>query len=486
MTVKEIEERSGISRANIRYYETEGLLHPRRRENGYRDYSEADVLALQRIKLLRGLGLSLEMIRNVGEGKVSLYRVLGEQIKVLNGMQEETARAEDICRKMQQDMVTFDSLQPDKYEVIRGKQEKPSQIYPETADVEPYIGPWRRYFARMLDLGLIRAAGMTIFSVFLHINVAEFSFLEMILWEIAEVIVMIVVEPFVLHVFGTTPGKALFGLYLEEEDGRKPSVSSAGCWTRGAAVRGMGLGIPILGLILQIVSFLRSCREEELSWQYLVYRQKNSKKLQKVKWTFRYICVAALLSLAYILNCRYVLMPPNRGELTVHEFAENYNRLHKTYGMEDEWYLTENGQLKQNRDSAAGEIVFNMEDELSGRQEYEISYEMDGEQIQSITVTETGRNVFMTQLYSDRMFLMMMSFAGAENDMGIFYNRNKLAEQLEQGIIGGQTKIILGNTDFSYKLVLKKMERQGTMLFVSGDTQDAEYTITYTMQKNSL
>ena len=39
MTSKEMEARSGVLRANIRYYEAEGLLCPRREKNGYRDYS---------------------------------------------------------------------------------------------------------------------------------------------------------------------------------------------------------------------------------------------------------------------------------------------------------------------------------------------------------------------------------------------------------------------------------------------------------------
>ena len=43
MTIKELEERTGMTRANIRYYETEGFLSPERRENGYRDYSEEDL-----------------------------------------------------------------------------------------------------------------------------------------------------------------------------------------------------------------------------------------------------------------------------------------------------------------------------------------------------------------------------------------------------------------------------------------------------------
>ena len=60
MTSKEMEARSGVPRANIRYYEAEGLLAPARSGNGYRDYSEADVETLKQVKLFRKLDLPLE------------------------------------------------------------------------------------------------------------------------------------------------------------------------------------------------------------------------------------------------------------------------------------------------------------------------------------------------------------------------------------------------------------------------------------------
>ena len=47
MTSKEMEARSGVPRANIRYYEVEGLLHPERLKNGYRSYSEEDLRTLE-------------------------------------------------------------------------------------------------------------------------------------------------------------------------------------------------------------------------------------------------------------------------------------------------------------------------------------------------------------------------------------------------------------------------------------------------------
>ena len=41
MTIKEVEQRTGLPRSVVRFYEKEGLIAPRRgRENGYRDYQE--------------------------------------------------------------------------------------------------------------------------------------------------------------------------------------------------------------------------------------------------------------------------------------------------------------------------------------------------------------------------------------------------------------------------------------------------------------
>ena len=59
MNIAEAERRTGLSRANIRFYEKEGLLTPTRGANGYRDYTEDDVQTLRKIMLLRRLRLSV-------------------------------------------------------------------------------------------------------------------------------------------------------------------------------------------------------------------------------------------------------------------------------------------------------------------------------------------------------------------------------------------------------------------------------------------
>ena len=55
MNIREVEDLTGLVRANIRYYEDEGFFTPQRERNGYRNYSDEDIEVLKRIKLLRML-----------------------------------------------------------------------------------------------------------------------------------------------------------------------------------------------------------------------------------------------------------------------------------------------------------------------------------------------------------------------------------------------------------------------------------------------
>lgn len=57
---------SGVSAANIRYYEKEGLVAPQARaDNSYRLYSDADVHRLRFIRLCRAMDMSLDEVRTL-------------------------------------------------------------------------------------------------------------------------------------------------------------------------------------------------------------------------------------------------------------------------------------------------------------------------------------------------------------------------------------------------------------------------------------
>ena len=64
--IGEASRRSGVSSANMRYYEKEGLLSPGVREdNSYRLYSEADVHRLRFIRLCRAMDMSMGEVRTL-------------------------------------------------------------------------------------------------------------------------------------------------------------------------------------------------------------------------------------------------------------------------------------------------------------------------------------------------------------------------------------------------------------------------------------
>ncbi len=64
LRIGEAAAQSGVSAANIRFYEKEGLLAPQTRgENSYRLYSEADVHQLRFIRMCRAMDMSLGEVR---------------------------------------------------------------------------------------------------------------------------------------------------------------------------------------------------------------------------------------------------------------------------------------------------------------------------------------------------------------------------------------------------------------------------------------
>ena len=63
MLRSEIQNKTGLTRKAIEYYEDKGLINPHRLENGYKDYTEKDLDILVKVSILRKLGVSLSEIK---------------------------------------------------------------------------------------------------------------------------------------------------------------------------------------------------------------------------------------------------------------------------------------------------------------------------------------------------------------------------------------------------------------------------------------
>jgi len=117
MTIKEVEERSGVTRANVRFYEKEGLLITKRNTiNGYREYSEDNINTLKKIIFLRNLDVTIEDIRNVQMNKITMEELLSDYSVILKEKAKSYEESRLTCLEMiKNSEFHYSELEVDKY-----------------------------------------------------------------------------------------------------------------------------------------------------------------------------------------------------------------------------------------------------------------------------------------------------------------------------------------------------------------------------------
>ena len=131
MTIKDVEKKLNISRANIRFYEKEGLLKPKRNnDNEYRDYSDDDINRLEKILLFRKCNVSIENIRLIFNGEKSIDEVFKEQVLVIENEVKQLEGAKVLCEKLAQEKSSVDKIDTDKYfNMMKNEEDKGNRFY---------------------------------------------------------------------------------------------------------------------------------------------------------------------------------------------------------------------------------------------------------------------------------------------------------------------------------------------------------------------
>ena len=372
MTIQEVELRTGLSRATVRYYEREGLLCPQRLENGYRDYSEENITTLLRIKLLRELGVTLEDIRALQRGEAELPETLNLRIQALSRERDAAASALATCQAIREAGTTYNTL-----DALHYLSRIPA--VPAPLDVpEATACPWRRYFARMLDLSLYTALTIAVLALVFHVNLAKLSRLTQYLITFLELGVMLVLEPVFLRFLGTTPGKAIFGIRVEYASGGHLSYGDAMARTWEVIGRGMGYNIPIYNLVRLYKSCKHQSEGQDMPWDwegdFRFTIRENAWWRVAVYLAVDVVCIAFASAFAVAAS-----FPPHYGGLTAKEFADNYNAIALFYGS-SEYLLDETGQWKERN---RGYVI-----SLSPKPQVTMETDASGE-VQTVTVVWT-------------------------------------------------------------------------------------------------
>lgn len=416
MTIRDVEQRCGMERANIRFYEREGLISPERRENGYREYTEENVQTLLRIRLLRSLHVGLDEIGALVRGERELDDTLREQLERLEREQQNAAAAGAVCREMRSDRATYQTLDAQHY-LDRLEEAMHAPVLPcppDDRDAAPRC-PWRRYFARWLD-------GMICMAVFSALLAALGVMLTQvlrdgsgILLQLGSFVVQMLTEPLLLHWFGTTPGKAIMGLHIETEDGTRPSIRDG--WTRFWEMLwyGEGIGIPFFSLYRLYKSYARSADGEEQPWDegFVITARKNT-------WQ-RWAGLAGATAGCFFLIVTLVLaqqLPPNRGALTAAEYVENYAYYEKYTGTQFSGTLGADGAWHKQNEEWQTALV-----EMSGLPLPEYHFETENGEVVGVwfAVAPEDKTQWVGSYY-DQMLLCALSLAGAQKENGLYAN----------------------------------------------------------------
>lgn len=134
MSIKEIEKLLNISRANIRFYEKEGLLNPKRSDNEYRTYSEDDIKKLKQIIIFRKCNISIEDIKKIFNGEKSLEQISNEQLTEIENKINELDNAKKICKMISKEKNNISNFDEEKYLQIISSEERKGNMFNNFAE----------------------------------------------------------------------------------------------------------------------------------------------------------------------------------------------------------------------------------------------------------------------------------------------------------------------------------------------------------------
>lgn len=343
MLIQDVERKTGLDRATIRYYEKENLVVPVREENGYRSYQERDVELLLKIKLLRQLGVSVFKVKSLQQGSGDFSAILTEQIELLENRIKDDSRAKLVCQKMQSDGAQFGNLDSEYYlKMLSSESKSQGGLFSEPVDRECH--PWRRFFGRSLDYSLLGAVLNFTIIVILRIRPFDSDALDIVTFLSRFAAIPILAT--MLHFLGTTPGKWVMGIRIESIHGGKLSGGEA-LYREGKVIwHGLGFFLPFV----QIWRYYRSYRQE---MDGITHPWNEDTEVVYENWSVTRKCIAAVLfaislALSVFAGCDSV-MPTYRGEaITIEEYAENFRDYEKMLYHECEYIMTDEGKWQNN------------------------------------------------------------------------------------------------------------------------------------------
>jgi len=116
MLINEVQYKVGLTKKSIRYYESEGLLKPKRNSNNdYREYDDSDIKDLKLIKFLRNLNVPVNEIKKLKNRELTLKECINDRIRFIENTEHEFSKIKNMCYDIVNSNLEFDNIDITKY-----------------------------------------------------------------------------------------------------------------------------------------------------------------------------------------------------------------------------------------------------------------------------------------------------------------------------------------------------------------------------------
>lgn len=443
MLIRDLEEKTGLNRATIRFYEKEGLIDPQRKENGYRQYSQEHLSHLIKIKLLRQLGMSLDTIKALQQGREDFGVALSNHIQMLEQQIDSAEKAKIVCSEMRKTCVKYDTLDAQYYMELL---EKEPSAKTDTAFQESLVRqyhPARRFFARFLDYLLLEILLELILIVF--IRVRPYGAPLTLIIKFAIPFASVIISSVLLRYFGTTPGKWLFGLSVRSENGNLLTYNAAFNRECGVLQWGYGYGLPVYSIIRLIMSGI-SYKSQDPPWDnYSEYCYHSWTRKRKMALVATIIVLLSVTSLCAISLTK----PQHCGALTIEEFSDNYNFYYEILEKSPNSYdcMQTDGTWKELPNTVVE--VYPQAKPMYPRQNFQ--YEMDDSYISSVKYENTWTEVRYLEPLQPECITALTTIVMSQRGMGLI-DIYRIAQKLGSAQLDDDGQISHENIQIIWKI----------------------------------
>ena len=469
MQIRDIEGKTGLERATIRFYEKEGLIVPQRKDNGYREYTEENLDNLLKIKLLRQLGLPLETIKNIRQGSTDFNQALLEQIQNLENLMDVAARAKDVCIELYRANISYNTLNATYYlQQLDKRLTKSTQINFREPIQRPFH-PIRRFLARIMDYSILITLLQLLVVVVLRIRPYS-DFLSSLI-TYGTPFLFVPIASFSIHKWGTTPGKWLLGLSVRSEDGCNLSFSEAKEREWQVLRSGFGFGLPIWSLSCLWKSY-KEYQEYDMDWdRFCEYQYRNWNRKNKI---------ALVLSIAVIITASIMtafdsVKPKYRGDITVSEFSTNYNFYNRL--VNDQTV----GEKMLNDGTISNNAAIIDPSDVPTNSSYNFEFICEGQSVCCIRYENKWSNINSIYPIPKRCKIAALTAVMSQEGMGRA-DLLEIAKMLDSADYMHDGNIVYKNVTVSWDIEAKNCLLLGDLYTVDDETKPSEIIVSFETQ----